>query len=84
MLTAFNTSVTSDELMLNISNLFSELNLLIPNNLAYEIQDSLNHLELNQYLVQNDDRFTVSEDGKAYGQDILQDFRQFASKFIRN
>ncbi|MHA1975536.1 MAG: hypothetical protein ACW98F_13260 [Candidatus Hodarchaeales archaeon] len=84
MLTAFDVQVTDRDLVLNIKNLFSDLNLGIPENLRSEIQGSLKILTVNNFLVTKEGEFSISELGKSYGMKALLNFRESAPEFFRN
>ena len=83
MLTAFNVRVTSTDLTLNITNLFSELNLIIPENLSSEIQGSLEILTVNKFLVATNGEFLISKLGRGHGMKALLNFRESAPEFFR-
>ncbi|MHA2288031.1 MAG: hypothetical protein ACXABG_04510 [Promethearchaeota archaeon] len=84
MLTAFNMKISGNDLILNIANLFSELNLVTPENLSSTIEESLKNLKINDFLVAKEGKFSISEIGEDYGIRALQNFRESAPEFFRN
>ena len=84
MLTAFNVQVKGKDLILNIANLFSELNLVIPENLNTEILGSLKILTVNHFLLANEGEFSISELGRGHGMKALLNFRESTPEFFKN
>jgi len=60
------------------------LNLVVPDNICKDIQDSLPSLVSNQYLVYEEDKYQLSTKGKALGLKALKNFQEFVPKFIKN
>ncbi len=84
MFTAFNIRLTRKNIVINIVNLFSELNLAIPENLIHEIFKSVDTLVQNNFLITKEGDIKISELGKGYGETALQDFRETVPEFFRN
>ncbi|MCK4848486.1 MAG: hypothetical protein KAT16_05655 [Candidatus Heimdallarchaeota archaeon] len=84
ILTSFNIEVTENELLLNVRNLFVDLNFEIPDNISKDVQDSLPSLLSNHYLEYRDGKYQLSNKGKALGLKALKNFQEFVPKFIRN
>ncbi|MHA1993107.1 MAG: hypothetical protein ACW97Z_01035 [Candidatus Hodarchaeales archaeon] len=84
MFTAFNVQISDKDLILNIANLFSELNLVIPENLNSEIRSMLKILTLNNFLIAKEGEFSISELGRDHGLKALLNFRESAPEFFRN
>jgi len=84
MLTAFDMKVTGNDLILNINNLFSELNLVPPENLRNEINETLNNLIIHNFIIAKKEEFSVSQLGRDHGMRALLNFRKSALEFFRN
>ena len=84
ILTSFDIEVTEIELMLNVRNLLVELNLSVPDSISKDVQDSLPYLVSNQYLGYDDDKYQLSNKGKALGMKALKNFQEFVPKFLKN
>ena len=82
--TSFDIEVTETELLLNVRNLLVDLNLSVPENISEDVQDSLPSLVSNQYLEYVNDKYQLSNKGKALGMKALRNFQEFVPKFLKN
>ena len=84
ILTSLNIEVTETELLINVHNLFVDLNLAVSDDISKDVRDSLPSLVTNQYLVSNFDKYQLSSKGKALGLKSLRNFQDFVQKFLKN
>ncbi|MHA2055273.1 MAG: hypothetical protein ACXAC2_25160 [Candidatus Kariarchaeaceae archaeon] len=84
ILTSLNIEVTETELLLNVHNLFVDLNLAVSDDITKDVKDSLPSLVTNKYLVCNHDKYQLSNVGKALGLKSLRNFQDFVQKFLKN
>jgi hypothetical protein len=82
--TSITIDITETELFLNVHNLFVDLNLAVPDSIFQDIQDSLPSLVSNQYLECDENKYQLSNKGKALGLKALKNFQEFVSKFLKN
>jgi hypothetical protein len=81
LITAFDMDFSSQEILINIQELFNKLNFYQPENLMEKIADSLDLLNNEGYLRQEDGKYSISRTGKHFGLRALQDFQEFAPNF---
>ncbi len=84
MFTAFARVLTSRDIALNVANLLSELNLVIPENLNSEIMESLKNLASNKFLYSKNGEYLLTKLGGRYGKSALHDFRESVPEFFKN
>ena len=82
MITSFDTEISERTLFKHINNLFKELNLVIPDELEFEVPKSLKLLTAYDYLIQEDDQFVITEEGKTIGQRALINFQNDVLEFL--
>ena len=80
---SFNIDITETELLLNVQNLFADLNLAIPDSIFGDIQDSLPSLVSNQYLEYAGNKYQLSNKGKVLGLKALKNFKNSIQKLIK-
>ncbi|MHA1941573.1 MAG: hypothetical protein ACW97P_07590 [Candidatus Hodarchaeales archaeon] len=78
MVTAFDVDFTSQEILINVQELFDKLNFCQPRNLTGKIKDSIRLLTNEGYLCQEDGKYLISHTGRGFGIRALQNFQEFA------
>ena len=82
MMTAFDMEFSSQEILINIQELFNKLNFCRPENLIDKITDSLDLLNNEGYIRQEDGKYLISHTGKHFGSRALHNFQEFALNFV--
>ena len=79
--TALEVDFTSQEISINIQELFNSLNFSQPSNLIKKIKESIIFLNNEGYLRQEDGKYSISRTGRHYGARALQNFREFTANY---
>jgi hypothetical protein len=81
LIAAFDMDFSSQEILINIRELFNKLNFYQPENLMEKIADSIDLLNDEGYLRREDGKYSISRAGKHFGLRALQNFQEFAQNF---
>lgn len=80
MLTVFGLELTINQIDRNIRSLLIQLKLPIQKNFTSKLRSNISFLLSNNFILQRNSYYGISEKGKALGLQALSDFRQNAAK----